>query len=365
MFRKLCGVGGVFIIVARGDTFAVNQRDHRNAECVAHRHELCDLSCSVRRQSAAVFLRLVCHDAADRAADRCECADCFRGVVFGEFKIVAAVADCGEDILHIIAAADKRKINRTVEIVRAKLSDRTFHVVLGQVVDQCADAAERFRIGCIQLVDKTVCKAGFRRAGILCLQCGDRGNVDACFFACGDDHIKHRGDHGCAACADAVDIRDLGNDAGRIRNRAHHLAVCTERVNALAEHGARAVEYADDRSAVLDGKRVKVADLFRLHIVKRALHSVEVLREHEDQAGVDRAVAADHALVVSLVKRALDISADLDESSFVQDGGNRLPCADSLVLRGGRRALRVLLGKLRLEFGGSLCCIVHCKPPFT
>ena len=118
------------------------------------------------------------------------------------------------------------------------------------------------------------------------------------------DHQDEVGDggrvHG-APGARAHDAADLRDDAARERVAEEDVGVAGERLDALLDARAARVVEADDGRADLHREVHDLADLLGVGAAQAAAEDREVLREDEDLAPVDQAVAGDDAVAQDLL----------------------------------------------------------------
>ena len=129
-----------------------------------------------------------------------------------------------------------------------------------------------------------------------------------------EDEVGHRRRVDRAAGAGAHDQRDLRHDARGQHVALEDVGVAGERDDALVDARAAGVVDADHRDA--DAHRVvhDLADLLGVRLRERAAEDREVLREDEDRAAVDRAVAGDDAVAGHRLAGHVEVGAAvLDE----------------------------------------------------
>ena len=152
----------------------------------------------------------------------------------------------------------------------------------------------------------------------------------------GDEHVARRLDHedevGDGRRVDRAP-RAGAEHAGELRHQPRRQRVAQEDVGVAGQRddpflnarAARIVE-PDDRRARLHGQVHDLADLARVRLGQRAAEHGEVLREQEDRAAVDGAVAGDHAVAQDLVVAEAEVGravgdqlVELDEAVGVAE----------------------------------------------
>ena len=150
----------------------------------------------------------------------------------------------------------------------------------------------------------------------------------------GDEHVARRFDHehevgdrrrvDRAARARPQHRRQLGHDARRQRVAQEDVGVAGQRHDALLDARAARIVEPDDRRARLHRQVHHLADLPGVRLGQRAAEHGEVLREHEDGAPVDRAVAGDDAVAQHLVLGHAEVGAAVGDQLVHLDEAARV-----------------------------------------
>jgi hypothetical protein len=141
-------------------------------------------------------------------------------------------------------------------------------------------------------------------------------------FGAGDEHVGSAAHHHVEVCdgravdraarARPHDATDLRDDAGGQRVAQEDVGVAAEADDALLYARAARIVEADDGRADLHRQVHHLANFFGVRLRERPAEDGEVLREDEDAAAVDEAVAGDDAvarkplLVEAEIRRAVD-----------------------------------------------------------
>jgi hypothetical protein len=130
-----------------------------------------------------------------------------------------------------------------------------------------------------------------------------------------EDEVGHRRAVHRAAGAGAHDHRDLRNHAAGHDVALEHVGITAERRDAFLDARAAGIVEADYRAADLDRLVHDLADLLGVGLGQCAAEHGEVLREDEDHAAVDRAVADHHAVAGDLLLLA---HAEIDAAVLLE-----------------------------------------------
>src|SRR5512146_2898081 len=168
---------------------------------------------------------------------------------------------------------------------------------------------------------------------------GDRlHDVGAC-----DEHVRRPLDHedevgdrrrvDGAACARPHYERELRDHAGALHVAPEDLGVAGQRDDALLDSCAARVVDADHGAAELEREIHDLADLLGEDLAQRASEDREILREDEDLAPEDGAVAGDDRIAVGAplehpeVRLAVaDVAVELDEGAGIEELDEPLAC---------------------------------------
>ena len=253
---------------------------------------------------------------------------------------------------------------------------RPLEVVLGQEREQVARVLEhRLLVGRSEVSDARLGRVRLGAAELLERDLLARDRLHD--VGAGDEHVRARlrhqhevGDRGRvdgAAGGRAEHERELRDHARGLDVAPEDLRVAGERDDALLDPRPARVVDPDHRAPVLQGHVHHLADLLGEDLGQRAAEDGEVLREDEDLAAEDLAVAGHDRVAVRPVRHRVevgvavaDVAVELDERARVEQlldplAGEQLPplplpCDRLLVAR-----VRRLVGELLQpgELGGG------------
>ena len=165
-----------------------------------------------------------------------------------------------------------------------------------------------------------------------------------------EDEVGHRRRVDGAAGTGTHDQADLGDHSRALHVADEDVAVGPERDDSLLDAGAAGVVDPDHRRPDLGGEVHHLAHLLPHHLAEAATENGEVLREDEDGAAFDRAVAGDDGVTPGTALLHLEVvGAMANEGVELLEGAGVEQLLDPLA--GGQLALRVLLIH-RLRGGG-------------
>ncbi len=299
----------VFLHRAGQEAWHVFEGDERNVERIAEAHEPRALHRRVDVERAGEHRRLVRDDANRPAVQAREAHQDVLRVMLMHFEEVALVHYRMDHVQHVVRLVGRRR-DEPVEhlvlpvgrVVRGA-PRRIVEVVRRHEGEQLASQPEAFAIVVHREVRHTTRRVVRHRAAELFLRdflVGHRlEHVGA-----GDEHVarvlhhdREVGDRrrvDGAAGARAHDRGNLRHDARRERVAEEDVGVAAERHHAFLDPRAARVVQPDDRRAELHRQIHDLHDLGGVGLRQRATEHREVLREGEDLAAADQAVARDH-----------------------------------------------------------------------
>ena len=258
-----------------------------------------------------------------------------------QLEELAVVDDAPQDVVHVVGLRRfvghdvvERRVHPVVRI-RRRDHRRIGEVVLGQVREQPPDVVHR-----LGLVPRREMRDAASAGVDACA--AERLRVDLLVrdrphdVGPGDEHVARALDHDRevrhrrrvdrAAGARPEDDGDLRHDAGGQHVAQEDLGIPAQRRHALLDPRPAGVVEPDDRRADLHREVHDLADLLGVRLRQRSAEHREVLREDEDQASVDGAVAGDDAVAEEVLaiqpelRRAVgDECVELDERSGVEE----------------------------------------------
>ena len=156
------------------------------------------------------------------------------------------------------------------------------------------------------------------RCAVLLTENKGRINVKLSLVTCGNYKVKHCGDSCGHTRANTVYNSDLGDNARCIGNAFHNASVTRKHCRALINKRARAIKQCNNGSSVLDCHFIKFLNLLGVNLIKRALHSVAVLRECENELTVDSSVSANDPLILFGIAVSANVRTKLDKCARVK-----------------------------------------------
>ena len=169
------------------------------------------------------------------------------------------------------------------------------------------------------------------RGSVLLTEYERRIYIKLSLVTCCNNKVKHCGDSCRHTCANAVNYCDLRDNARCVGNAFHNTSVTRKYCRAVINKRACAVEQRNNGSPVLDCHFIKLFDLLCVNFIKRALHSVAVLRERENELSVDSSVAANNTLILFGIAVSANVRTDLNERTRVKKRFD-LHCTNCAVL---------------------------------
>ena len=269
-----------------------------------------------------------------------EAADEVLGPALVHLEELTVVDDPCDDVLHVVrlgGVVGNQRVELGVlprrRIGRFRVRRRV-DVVLGQEREQVARVLEARLLARRDEVGHARFRRVRGRAAELLegdLLAGDRlhhvGPRDEHVRAAFDhqDEVGHRRRVDGTTGARAHDQAELRDHARALHVAPEDLRVARERDDALLDPGSTRVVDPDQRAAVLRGHVHHLADLLREDLRQAAAKDREVLREDEDAAAEDRAVAGHNRVAVwtplphaELGFAVPDVAIELDERAPVE-----------------------------------------------
>ena len=133
--------------------------------------------------------------------------------------------------------------------------------------------------------------------------------------------VEQPGGNGSHTAADALNQRDLRDNAGGVRNALHQLSVCQQRARPVGHNRAGAVQYAHNRRTRAHRLLVQSGNLGGADRIESTLLPIGILREGKSQLAADRSVAAKHSVI--RLSLPADKRTHFDKGALVKQRNNR------------------------------------------
>ena len=144
--------------------------------------------------------------------------------------------------------------------------------------------------------------------------------------------------------ARAHDQRDLWHHARSHDVALEHVGIAAERIHPFLDACAARVIETDHRRAHLHRVVHDLADLFGVGLGQRTTEHGEVLREHEHQPTIDRAIAGDH----TVTRRVISVHAEVVAAVLLE----HVPLFEAAIVKQQLKALargELALGMLGVD----------------
>ena len=330
----------VFLRRARQEAGNIDEGQDRDLEGIAEAHETRGLARAIDVEATRQHHRLV-GDHADRLTlEPDETGDDVLREVFLNFVKIALVRGLQDQFLHVIGGVrvvGDQGVERIVDparFVEERAHGGFIAVVEREEIDETSHFGHGFHVvleGAIG--DRGLARVGRGAAQFLCRHLFVRhglhhvgaGHEHVGRIAHHEDEVGHRRRIDRATSARSHDHGNLGHHARGHDVALEHVGIARERGDAFLNARTARVVQADDRCAVLHGHVHDLADLFGMGFRQRAAKDGEILREHIDEAPVDRAPAGYDAVARILLALHPEVGAavrlegvELLEAALVQ-----------------------------------------------